>query len=135
MNKILFLSLLLLAATPEVTKPDINQTQGSLCSTSDRDFKEFRYKEKVPVCVRNVSTGTKNIIYRNYRVTNTTDYIIDHLIPLSYGGSNNVDNLWPQHISVSTTKLEQDVYNQLAAGSITQQEAIKRVTTVKFRGK
>jgi hypothetical protein len=46
--------------------------------------------------VRNVSNATKHQVYLAYGITDTHGYVIDHLIPLEIGGSNEVTNLWPQ---------------------------------------
>jgi hypothetical protein len=43
-----------------------------------------------------VSNATKHQVYVAYRITDTHGYIIDHLIPLEIGGSNEIANLWPQ---------------------------------------
>jgi hypothetical protein len=48
--------------------------------------------------IRNVSTKTKSAIYAEYHVSKSAQrgYVIDHLIPLEVGGSNDIRNLWPQ---------------------------------------
>src|SRR5207253_9859009 len=48
--------------------------------------------------VRNVSTRTKHRVYVEYHVTRSQQrhYVIDHLIPLEVGGSNDITNLWPE---------------------------------------
>jgi hypothetical protein len=48
--------------------------------------------------VRNVSTKTKAKVYAAYGISkkDRTGYVIDHLVPLELGGSNDVKNLWPE---------------------------------------
>ena len=45
---------------------------------------------------RNVSESTKAAVYKEYGVTTRAGYEVDHLIPLALGGSNDIQNLWPQ---------------------------------------
>lgn len=48
--------------------------------------------------VRDVSVDTKNEVYRDYGITSHPQgtYEIDHLISLELGGSNDLNNLWPE---------------------------------------
>lgn len=43
---------------------------------------------------RHVTNGTKNKVYTLYGVSKDGKKI-DHLVPLSIGGANTIDNLWP----------------------------------------
>ncbi len=54
--------------------------------------------------------------------TNRADYKIDHYLPLCAGGSNNNENLWPQHVSIGvlTDDLEKLGCDKMALGKITQ---------------
>ncbi len=62
------------------------------------------------------------------------DFKIDHFIPLSIGGSNNSDNLWPQHKSVygKTDKLEQLVFEKINSAHIKQAEAVRVIREAKL---
>ena len=58
---------------------------------------------------------------------------IDHLIPLCLGGSNNQNNLWPQHKTIyeNTDPLEPFLCQVLSAGKIKQAEAVKILLEIK----
>jgi len=118
----------------EVKIPDPRFTSPHFCTVEDRDFKEFRYKQDIPVCERNVSYNTKTTVYSWYNVSSSDrdKYTVDHLIPLSLGGSNNIRNLWPQLRSQSTAPLEGRVYNKVRKGEITAQEAWNIILEVKY---
>ncbi len=61
------------------------------------------------------------------------DFKIDHLIPLCIGGSNETENLWPQHksIFVHTDIIEQRLCDLMIAGKMLQAEAIGLIREVK----
>lgn len=109
--------------------PNGGMTIGSLCETQDFDFTEYRYAEKIPYCHRNVSTELKTEIYDAYEIPREerTHYTIDHFIPLSLGGTNHRDNLWPEHKEVKALRpaLEMQLFVAIRDGKITQQRAIE----------
>ena len=119
------------------TGPDSRLTTGSLCSQPDA----YRYAEKIPYCNRNVDDGMKAGVIREYdqqlgyhiQQMNRQDFKIDHFFPLCAGGSNNSNNLWPQHKSVYsvTDPLEQIVCVKMEAGRLKQADAIQ----ILIRGK
>lgn len=116
--------------------PDPQATSGDLCDTRNSDFKEYRYEERIPYCDRNVSSSLKNRIYEAYGIPKKCrkEYTIDHFIPLAIGGSNEAENLWPEHKNLKATRqsLEIDVYYDIRAGRVTQAEAIEVVTQEKL---
>ena len=116
--------------------PDADLTPGSLCERPDA----YRYAEKIPYCNRNVDSSLKADIFQEYRnegfrldPQQRSNYKIDHLIPLCAGGSNNENNLWPQHKSVYeiTDPLEPAACDAMKAGKIKQAEVVKLILAAK----
>lgn len=113
-------------------------TPGKLCDSPS----EHRYSERIAYCERNVSSDTKKAIIAEYdqkfgykiRTMPRADFKIDHLIPLSVGGSNDVENLWPQHKSIYaySDKIESYVSELMRSGRIKQTEAIAAVVDCKL---
>ena len=117
--------------------PNSEMTPGSLCQFSNTK----RYPEGITYCERNVETQLKKEIIKKYdevlgfeiRQMNRADFKIDHFIPLSIGGSNNQDNLWPQHKSVFTVTdpLEHELAAKISSARITQAEAVRVIREAK----
>lgn len=117
--------------------PENQVTPGDLCKRPNG----YRYPERIPYCNRNVDSGLKNDIIDNYdrqfgykiRQTGRGQFKIDHLIPLCAGGSNEEENLWPQHKSVYeiTDPLEPAVCDKMAMGRLRQEEAVRLVLEAK----
>ena len=109
---------------------------GSLCTTNDSDFLEYRYSAQVPYCRRNVTTIQKRKIYDAYAVPPECqkEYTIDHFIPLSMGGTNRANNLWPEAkiIKKFRQNLELDLFQRLQRGEITQAQAIEAIRDAKL---
>ncbi len=111
--------------------PDPRLTPGSLCTAPSR----LRFPEKIKYCERSVSGQLKDQIIQIYdsqlgfkiRQTGRSSFKIDHYIPLCLGGSNQPDNLWPQHVSVYeyTDPVEAIACKKLSEGKIKQQSAIE----------
>jgi hypothetical protein len=133
----LFSSAICLAGGSFPASPDPKLTPGSLCEKQS----ELRYPERIKYCNRHVSSSTK------YDIIDTYDQIlgysigdmprgqfkIDHYIPLCMGGSNERDNLWPQHESVYrfTDRLEQVACERMAQGKLLQADAIALIRRAK----
>ena len=117
--------------------PRIERTPGSVCTTGGT----FRYPEHVRYCDRHVEPALKHEIIQAYdrefgysiHTMRRGDFKIDHYIPLCAGGSNDESNLWPQHESVYkiTDPLEPLICEKMAAGKLTQAEAIELVREAK----
>jgi len=114
--------------------PNWSVTPGNLCTPSDPNFKEYRYPEHIAYCNRNVTKDMKLQVAAEYNVPQSdwSKYEFDHLIPLCIGGDSSVDNLWPEPRgnnggSDEKDKLENDLYKQMAAGTITQKAAVQQI--------
>lgn len=120
----------------EPTRPDTQFTVGHLCNVNSQDFYGFRYQQRIPLCKRNVLTETKVRIYQRYNVPlkNKKYYTIDHFVPLSIGGSNDEDNLWPEPKAVKKTRLnlELEIYEAVKKGLLSQEEAIQKIVEAKM---
>lgn len=116
-----------------VLRPDLNKTPGFYCTKENPDFKEFRYKDHVAVCNRNVTQAKRDRIYKAYGVAKADQplYTIDHMVPLAMGGSNDERNLWPQPKEISSAGLEFRVYNLISNDRINIQESLDLVLSVK----
>jgi hypothetical protein len=97
-----------------------------------------------PAKARNVSRSIKNKVYRAHKVDKercNKGCKIDHLIPLSIGGSNDPRNLWPHEYGAdwnvfSKTRLEVRLRKEVCSGrmEITQaQECIRKDWTQCFQ--
>ncbi|QDK37869.1 hypothetical protein [Bdellovibrio sp. NC01] len=112
--------------------PDANLTPGALCTRPT----SHRYPEGINYCERNVDSGTKKDVFREYdKIGYRTlqmdrqKFKIDHYIPLCMGGANSEDNLWPQHVSVYTITdpLEPVLCEKMAQGKLLQKDAIAMI--------
>ena len=114
------------------TKPDMKLTPGELCTPDNPDFVGYRYEAHVAYCQRNVSAVMKQRVadaYGGIPREQWKNYEFDHLIPLNAGGDSSFANLWPQPIAEakSKDKVEQQTYNGLQDGSLTQAAALKMI--------
>lgn len=123
------------SAYPVVPDPDL--TRGHLCSPSDPDFSHYRYKQQIPYCERNVDYERRTQIYEAYKIDHNCRkrFTIDHFIPLSIGGSNSDENLWPEHKNVKATRpyLEEEIFGAVQSGRMTQAEAVRIITEEKTK--
>lgn len=129
-------SLSALADDIKPIAPTPSITPGSVCTRNDSDFTEYRYKEHIPYCERNVPYQQKIQIYEVYAVKKSarSNYTIDHFIPLSMGGNNDDENLWPEHVKIKALRqnLEYETYERLLNGEINQKEAIDIIVQAKM---
>jgi len=107
---------------------------GDLCDSEDKDFDGFRYSAHIPHCKRNVDRDTKREVAHSFGIyDNYHRFEIDHYIPLSIGGSNGLDNLWPLPVRVARAKsqLEGEIHQQVVKGELNQDQAIQKVKSWK----
>jgi hypothetical protein len=112
-------------------------TPGSLCDRPDA----YRYGERIPYCNRDALDVTiKEDVFREYRnigyrldPKDRINYKIDHLVPLCAGGSNQENNLWPQHVSIytKTDSIESLGCEKLRMGKIKQADLVRRILSAK----
>jgi len=95
----LFVTQAVLAQQPTPILPDPKLTPGDTFDVTAQDVCVPGYAKKV----RAVPAWLKRQAYAEYGITQykTGDYEVDHLIPLSLGGSNSIRNLWPQSTKTS----------------------------------
>lgn len=118
-------------------KPHADVTPGTLCQQADT----YRYPEHIKYCERSVEGDLKAQIFVMYDEKfgyETTKmqrgaFKIDHLIPLCMGGSNDITNLWPQHVKIyeNTDPVEPFLCDVLSQGRIKQAEAVKLILAIK----
>jgi hypothetical protein len=76
---------------------------------------------------RQVTSARKELVYAMYGIVHPKPgtYVIDHLIPLELGGSNEVQNLWPQpkNSSIVKDKDEDGWHSAYCAGFVSLQVA------------
>lgn len=139
LKSILTIALLLtsLSSFSYPRTPNLQIAPGHLCQKRDKDFDRLRYKEKIPYCRRNVSKKRKDAICAKYGVFDRANYTVDHIIPLSMGGSNHNKNLWCQHRKIYTGELEFWLYRNLELGRMRQAETLLSILSHKYnpRGK
>lgn len=115
---------------PAPLTPD-QTTTGTLCTPKDPDFKEYRYAEKIPYCERNVSRSLKDRVYDHYQIPSRCrhQYTVDHFYPLALGGSNDRENLWPEHVAIKRSRqnLETRLFAAMRAGQISQEAALREI--------
>ncbi len=117
--------------------PNEKITPGDVCDVAN----SFRYPERIKYCEREVSRERKAAIFLTYdrelgfhtREMNRADFKIDHYIPLCMGGSNDDENLWPQHKTIyqQTDPLEPVLCELMASGQMLQAKAISIIRSVK----
>lgn len=85
--------------------------------------------------VRSVSGAARRAVFDRYKVrTDFGKYEVDHFVSLELGGSNALENLWPEAYEPKPGAREKDVvetylHRQICAGKLSLkagQEAIKR---------
>ena len=85
--------------------------------------------------VRNVTNATKNKVFSLYGIERVPNlYEVDHLISLQLGGTNSINNLWPQHYYTQPWNarvkdaLENYLRRQVCDGKMTLEQAQKEIS-------
>ncbi|MFZ4714971.1 MAG: hypothetical protein ACOYL6_14725 [Bacteriovoracaceae bacterium] len=116
--------------------PNSRFTPGSVCDQPT----QYRYPEHIAYCERNVDTLTKDEVFNTYRTlgyklppNQRSSYKIDHYIPLCAGGSNDANNLWPQHVTIYklTDPIEPLGCQKMSEGKLSQKEFIDLIKQAK----
>jgi hypothetical protein len=118
----LLLTQAVVAQQPTPILPDSKLTPGDVFDVTAQDVCVPGYAKKV----RAVPAWLKRKAYAEYGVSEykTGDYEVDHLIPLSLGGSNSIRNLWPQSTQTSPWNsyvkdaLERKLHRLVCAGEL-----------------
>jgi len=113
--------------TANTTLQDVSCTPGDI----------FPKATKEQICtpgyassVRNVSQTLKRKLYSQYGLNQRLpgQYVIDHLVPLQLGGSNDASNLWPERTAPPLGSYEKDrvetyLHDEVCDGHIALQQA------------
>jgi hypothetical protein len=81
--------------------------------------------------VRDVSSSVKDQVYAEYGITDHTNYVIDHLVSLELGGSNDISNLWPELSGEAKRKdvVENALHDAVCSGSMSLVDAQTQIRT------
>jgi hypothetical protein len=120
------------------TRPDSELTPGQICKASS----ERRYPEQIKYCGRHVEKDRKDeviLLYDRKWRTNLANeerdtFKIDHLIPVCVGGTNQIENLWPQHVDIGryTDPIEPKLCFLMEHGKMKQSEAVELIKKAKL---
>jgi hypothetical protein len=125
--------------------PNHKLTPGAALSVTAQDVCVPGYSRTV----RNVSRATKQAVFERYGVVQgrhqettkagktvwRSDFEVDHLIPLALGGSNAIENLWPESYltqswnSDAKDRLENRLHRLVCTGGITLADAQTAIAT------
>jgi hypothetical protein len=112
--------------------PDPACTPGAVLTTDADQVCAVGY----PNSVSDVDEAARDRIYAEYGITSRApgQYVIDPLVPLSLGGSNDTANLWAQPASPAPGYAEKDaleryVRDQVCSGKMSLAEAQRQFAT------
>ena len=122
MNAAIMFTLMSVISHTSPTLPDPKLTPGATLPVSKYDICVPGYAGHA----RNVPQSVKEQAYESYGITSREpgEYEVDHLISLELGGSNDIDNLWPQSYKTQPwnahvkDKLENKLHDMVCNGEI-----------------
>jgi hypothetical protein len=83
-----------------------------------------------------LSISVKRKVFEAYKIRTeaTTPHNIDHLIPVSLGGSNEIENLWPQPLSGEWSynqknQIERRLHKLVCTGQLDLETAQRAIST------
>jgi hypothetical protein len=104
-----------------VALPDATQTPGAVFADVQAiDICDLHYTQGV----RQPRFNTKVDVFVSYGVSihERNDYQVDHLVPISLGGSNDPTNLWPQLYSPTAGAAQKDMLERQLRGLVCSNE-------------
>lgn len=112
--------------------PDPVITPGDVLTTDPNVICEPGYSKSV----RDVSNATKANAYARYGITSHApgEFEVDHLISLELGGSNSINNLWPESYLTQPLnahvkdKLENHLHRLVCTGALSLTQAQKEIS-------
>lgn len=121
-----------------VVYPNSSMTPGDIMSSNVTEICVSGYSDSV----RSVSDSLRTQVYEQYKLSPDQPegtFEVDHLIPLSIGGSNDIKNLWPQPRDPRPGYKEKDVlenyyHRQVCAGKMDLREAQAMMAQNWFQG-
>lgn len=121
---LLVFSTVVFADQPAPIRPDSKLTPGATFDVILQDISEPGYSKKV----RHVTAELKREVFAEYGITEhkLEEYEVDHLIPLSIGGSNSIKNLWPEsYRPVWNARVKDRLEDRLTASLILKQHSAR----------
>jgi hypothetical protein len=112
--------------------PDRHCTPGATFHVSAKTVCKRGYSKRV----RNVPESLKDKVYANYGITehSASTYEMDHLISLELGGSNSIENLFPEAASPKPgfhekDKLENRLHAEVCSGKLSLKKAQRMIAS------
>jgi hypothetical protein len=118
--------ILLLKLVSAPIRPDASITPGATMPVTLVQLCTPGYSGKV----RHVTAATKRAVFERYGIDRTRGrYEVDHLISLELGGSNAIENLWPESFTTEPYNaskkdaLENELHRRVCWGGLPLEQA------------